>query len=69
MEKVKTLPNAQKASDDKKKQQEMSKKLSKAIGMAIEMESNFKLYSYRIVEPEVFLSRIDELVNFYKNAK
>jgi hypothetical protein len=31
----------------------------------VEVESNFKLFSYRIIDQETFISRIDELLNFY----
>lgn len=69
MEKVIKHPETKKATDDKKAEKELAQKLSKAIGMSIEMESNFKLYSYRIIEPGVYLQRVEELVDFYKNAK
>jgi hypothetical protein len=52
-------------SDDKKKQDEKNRKLSKGIALSVEIESNFKLLSYRIIEQEIFLSKIDELVEFY----
>lgn len=54
-------------SDDKKIQEQKNNKLSKAIAISVEMESNFKLFSYRIIDQEVFISKIDELLNFYKS--
>jgi len=54
-------------SDDKKKLEQKNAKLSKGIAISVEMESNFKLFSYRIIDQEVFLSKVDELINFYKS--
>lgn len=46
---------------------------SVAIMHAIEIESNFKLYSYRVISHEQFLARSKELVQYFqsemKNAK
>lgn len=68
MTKVKSLNGTEVKvlSDDKKVQDEKNKKLSKGIAISVEMESNFKLFSYRIIDQEVFLSKVDELINFYK---
>lgn len=44
-------------------------KLSAAILLAIDAESNFKLYSYRICPPEQFIARMDEIVQLYQTAK
>ncbi len=41
------------------------KKLSAGILLAVELESNFKLYSYRCIEPENYLQRIDQLIKVY----
>jgi len=54
-------------SDDKKALDEKNRKLSKGIALSVEVESNFKLLSYRIIDQEVFLSKIDEIVEFYKS--
>lgn len=54
-------------SDDKATQDKQNKKLSAAIGVAVEMESSFKLFSYRIIDQDTYISKIEELVNFYKN--
>lgn len=54
-------------SDDKKVQDQKNAKLSKGIAISVEIESNFKLFSYRIIDQEVFVSKIDELINFYKS--
>lgn len=54
-------------SDDKTKKEQFEKKLSKGIALSVEIESNFKLLSYRIINQEIFLSKIDELVKFYKS--
>lgn len=53
-------------SDDKQKQEQQLAKLSAAIGVAVEMESNFKLFSYRIIDQETYISKVDELVEFYQ---
>lgn len=50
--------------DDKKKKEEFDKNLSTAIGVSIEFESNFKLYSYRIISHEVFMEKCKELAEF-----
>lgn len=44
---------------------ENGKQLSAGILLAVELESNFKLYSYRCIEPENYLERIDELIKIY----
>lgn len=53
-------------SDEKQKQDQQMAKLSAAIGVAVEMESNFKLFSYRIVDQDTFISKVDELIAFYQ---
>lgn len=42
---------------------------SAAIMHAIEIDSNFKLYSYRIISPEQFASRTQELIKFFQQSK
>ena len=48
-------------------QEENEKKLSKAIMLAVELEGTFKLYSYRIITPDQYQERVNDLVNFYKS--
>lgn len=64
--KVKQLHTENVISDDKQKQDKQMAKLSAAIGVAVEMESNFKLFSYRIIDQETYISKVDELVEFYQ---
>lgn len=45
------------------------KKLTAGILLAVELESNFKLFSYRCIDKENFLDRIDGLISIYKKAK
>ena len=40
--------------------------LATAITIAVEMDSNFKLYSFRCIPPETFIERIKELMQFYE---
>lgn len=40
------------------------KKLSKAIMHALEVKQAFELFSYRIIEPEDFIKRIEETSEF-----
>jgi hypothetical protein len=63
--KVKNIDGTNVISDDKKAQKKKETQLSGAIGFSVEVESNFKLFSYRIIDQETFISRIDELLNFY----
>lgn len=66
--KVKTMDGKNVLSDDKKKLDDEQKQLSKAIAISVEIESNFKLLSYRIIDQKVFVSKIDELIEFYKKS-
>lgn len=52
---------------DQKEQK--GKELSAGILLAVELESNFKLYSYRCIEPENFLERIEHLIKIYQQAR
>ena len=45
------------------------RKLSAGILLAVELESNFKLFSYRCIDKQNFLDRIDGLISIYKKAK
>lgn len=63
--KVKKLDGTNVISDDKQKITKEQAQLSGAIGLSVEVESNFKLFSYRIIDQTTFISRIDELVEFY----
>tara|TARA_B110000879_G_C11170990_1_gene513567 strand:- start:1437 stop:1643 length:207 start_codon:yes stop_codon:yes gene_type:complete len=49
----------------KDQETENGKQLSAGILLAVELESNFKLYSYRCIEPENYLERIDQLIKIY----
>jgi hypothetical protein len=53
-------------SDDKQKQDKQMAKLSAAIGVAVEMESNFKLFSYRIIDQDTYISKVEDLIQFYQ---
>jgi hypothetical protein len=48
---------------------ETDRELSKAIIVSLDIEQNFKLYSYRIISPDEFIRRVSELTDFYKKAK
>lgn len=41
--------------------------LSAAVMLAIELDSNFKLYSYRIIGADQFIEKTKELIQFYKS--
>jgi hypothetical protein len=65
--KVKQLhPENNVISDDKQKQDKQMAKLSAAIGVAVEMESNFKLFSYRIIDQDTYISKVEDLIQFYQ---
>jgi hypothetical protein len=53
-------------SDDKQAQDKQMAKLSAAIGVAVEMESNFKLFSYRIIDQDTYISKVEDLIQFYQ---
>jgi hypothetical protein len=53
-------------SDDKQVQDKQMAKLSAAIGVAVEMESNFKLFSYRIIDQDTYISKVEDLIQFYQ---
>lgn len=40
-----------------------------AILLSIDVESNFKLYSYRIVDHDQFVQRLEEIIGLYNNTK
>lgn len=44
--------------------EKFNKRLSVVIGATLEIKSNFELYSYRIIEPQVFMERFKEIVQF-----
>lgn len=46
-------------------QQEIDHKHSQAIHVSLDIEANFKLYSYRIISQEVFIARVTELCDFF----
>lgn len=43
------------------------KEQSAAIMHAVNMDSNFKLYSYRIIDHATFISRTKELIALFKS--
>ncbi len=45
---------------------QIDKKLSASIMLAIEMDSTFKLYSYRIIDQNAFMHRVSELIAIHK---
>lgn len=47
---------------------QLDKIKANCIMHAIEIESNFKLYSYRIITHEVFIERTKELVKTLENS-
>ncbi len=53
----------------KEQQDTQGKQLSAGILLAVELESNFKLYSYRCIEPENYLERIDQLIKIYNAVR
>lgn len=57
MENSKQITLEENIKEVEKSGKEFNRILSAHIGAAIEMESNFKLYSYRIIDPETFIER------------
>ncbi len=55
--------------DDKKKADAAKKQLRATLNLAIEVKSAFEIYAYHVISPEVFMSRIHDLVEIYKNDK
>lgn len=45
-----------------------NKLLPTAIMLSVELESNFKLYSYRVITHEQFIDKVSELVQYYQNV-
>jgi len=50
------------------KMSDTDKKLSGSIMHAIEIDSAFKLYSFRIISPEQYISRIAELIGLFNTS-
>lgn len=48
--------------------QQTDKQKSAAIWLSIDIEANFKLYSYRIISHDQFIARTNELVKLYQKA-
>jgi hypothetical protein len=46
--------------------QKQNEKLSKAIMLSVDLESNFRLYSYRCISPQDFINRINMLIELYQ---
>lgn len=42
--------------------------LSRAIIVSLDIEQNFKLYSYRIIDRDTFVSRLTNLLEFLKHS-
>lgn len=47
---------------------EMQNKLASCIRVCLELESAFKLYSYRITTPELFMEMVETTVKYLDNA-
>ena len=54
----------QKLKEKEIKDPSKDEQLAKDIHFAVELESTFKLFSYRIIDAEQFKSRINELSQF-----
>ncbi|AXL15468.1 hypothetical protein [Microviridae sp.] len=63
----KQLNMEQKVEETEIKDKSKDEQLAKDIHFAVEVESTFKLFSYRIIDQEQFKSRIDELSEFRKS--
>ena len=48
---------------------ETEQKLSSAIMLAVEIKSAFEMYAYRVISPESFQERLQELTEFYKSQQ
>lgn len=40
--------------------------VSASIFLTIELETNFKLYSYRVINKELFVERVNELLHIFQ---
>lgn len=49
--------------------QERNKLLGQHIQLALDIEQNFKLYSWRIIDQDTYISRNEELIAFHKSLK
>lgn len=54
---------------DEVKRRKDNELLGAFIMFSIDIESNFKLYSYRVIPPEIFKERVDELINNLKQIR
>lgn len=52
----------------RKQQQQEDNHLSASILFAVDMEANFKLYSYRIIDKDIYIARTKELVQIFNKA-
>lgn len=52
-----------------KDKNKVDRNIAAAIFLSGDIEQNFKYYSYRLLSPEVFIERIDELIQVYQKAK
>lgn len=44
-------------------------KLAKGIMMSIDLEANFKLYSFRVIDENAFIDRINELIQMFMHEE
>lgn len=56
-------------SDDKAKEKAHNTIKSAAIMLAVELDSAFRLYSYRIINDSDYLARVNDLVDFYMRER
>ena len=46
--------------------QKLNQELSTTITLSLEIETNFKMFTYRIISPEDFVSRAETLLEIFK---
>jgi len=61
-----TIPDTQ--MDQLVQKNAIDRRLALSIMLSIDIESNFKLYSYRVITQTIFLERTAELLSHYKEA-
>ena len=59
----------EKFSNDKDKMERRDSNLSAGIMLAVELDSAFKLYSFRVIDRNVFISKLNELVDYYQTTR
>ncbi len=60
-----TKENKNETTDDLTKAKETQEQLRAAILLSVNLESDFKLYSYRILDPETFVETTKQRVEEY----